>query len=383
MWDAILAMALAAVAQMQMLWALRRGNFAMWWLPNTTVTLLQTVPLAWRRRAPLTVLLVVVSAVMTQGLSGFAPVSTVSLVSALVAIYTVSAYGSRISAPMTALIAATVASAAPLFFPESLLPPLQLLPTLSLPIAPSWSLPIVPQWWMVFGGSWLLGRVARWGWTSKERYAVGQERLRIAREIHDVIANSVAVIGVQAGAARMSFGANPARSQSALELIEDKSRQVVDEMRTLLGLLRSEDQETRALTPPPGLRCLGELIEEVRNAGLQVDMRVEGECRPLPAGMDLCVYRIVQEALTNTLKHVGPTTATVVLRYERHDIEVEILNEGPAAERAPVGLGSGLGIVGMRERTAAFGGSLCAEPRSEGGFGVKARLQLDASEQWR
>jgi signal transduction histidine kinase len=371
LWDSLLALLLAGLAQVELWQALAIGNYALRWAPNVAVTLLQTVPLAWRRRAPLTVLLVVASAVTVQRLAevagvaaqhphGFVGVSSIAVLSSLICIYTVSAYGDRVDSA----IAAGVAVTGPLLFRTPGLFPLH----------------VVSEWWMLFGGAWLLGRVARWGWGSKSRFAVGQERLRIAREIHDVVASSVTVIAVQAGAARINFDADPGHGREALAAIESKSRQALRELRTLLGLLRSEDQEGPALAPQPSLEGLDDLIREVREAGLDVEMRTEGDPRPLPPGLDVSVYRIVQEALTNTLKHVGPTSAAVVIRYGPHDLEVEIVNEGPVAGVALVGPGSGLGILGMRERTALFGGSLRAAPRPQGGFGVKARLPLDASE---
>jgi signal transduction histidine kinase len=252
-------------------------------------------------------------------------------------------------------------------------------------------LQIQPESWMLVGGAWLLGYVARRGWQSKERLAIGQERLRIARELHDVVANSVTVIAVQAGAARLSsgnLGADAGHVRDALASIESKSRQTLTEMRGLLGILRSEPPEggggrnsgDSPLDPQPSLERLDALMAEVREAGLDVEMTMVGDARPLPPALELSVYRIIQEALTNALKHVGPTTARVVIRYGAREVELDVVNEGPVAEPVLVGPpGTGNGLLGMRERAAVFGGSLRAGPRPEGGFQVRVKLPLDPS----
>jgi signal transduction histidine kinase len=144
-------------------------------------------------------------------------------------------------------------------------------------------------------------------------------------------------------------------------------------MRRLLGLLREGDEEL-ALAPQPSLRHLDTLLAQIREAGLPVDLSVEGEPASLPPGVDLCAYRIVQEALTNALKHAGPATARVVLRYERDALEVQVIDTG--GNRPPGGNGVGHGLLGMRERAELFGGQLDASPRSDGGFAVRARLPL-------
>lgn len=371
--DLLLALLLAGWAQIDLHRNLAVVNGVPPLLPNVAVCLLQTVPLAWRRRAPLTVLLVVASAVALPAWAnaldlGLVGVSSAAVLSALVCIYTVSAYGDR----NHAAIAASIAAAGPVIL----------------------QLQIQPESWMLVGGAWLLGYVARRGWQSKARLAVGQERLRIARELHDVVANSVTVIAVQAGAARLSsgnLGADASHVRDALASIESKSRQTLTEMRGLLGILRSEPPEgadgragrnngDSPLDPQPSLERLDALMAEVREAGLDVEMTTLGDARPLPPALELSVYRIIQEALTNALKHVGPTTARVEIRYGAKEVEFDVVNEGPVAEPALVGPpGGGNGLLGMRERAAVFGGSLRAGPRPEGGFQVRVTLPLDPS----
>jgi signal transduction histidine kinase len=328
--------------------------------------LLQTLPLTWRRRAPLTVLLIVASAVTLPAWAGvlhlgLVGASSAAVLSVVICIYTASAYGDR----MRSAVAGAIAAAGPAMF----------------------QLQIQPESWMLLGGAWLLGRVARRGRDlarDQERLQIDQERLRIARELHDVVANSVTVIAVQAGAGRLSFDADPSRARDALVSIESKSRQALTEMRKLLGVLRSATADGSEEAPhdsQPSLDRLDALIEEVARTGLDVELTTAGDRRTLSPALELSVYWIIQEALTNALNHVGRTTARVAIRYGAEDVEVEIVNDGPVSEPAPVGPPSGgHGILGMRERAAVFGGSLEAGPRPEGGFRVYARLPLEPHE---
>ncbi len=207
----------------------------------------------------------------------------------------------------------------------------------------------------------------------RARTAVADERARIARELHDVIAHSVSVMTVQAGAARTLLPDNPGRAMPPLLAVEETGRQALAEMRRLLGILR-EDDNTPALAPQPGLTDLPALAESVRHAGLAVEVTVQGQPRPLPTGVDLTAYRIVQEALTNTLKHAGPTRANVVVHYDRDAVVLDISDDG----RAPTSTdGSGHGLTGMQERVNLYGGELHAGPGPDGGFAVNARLPTE------
>ncbi len=202
--------------------------------------------------------------------------------------------------------------------------------------------------------------------------AVAGERATIARELHDVIAHSVSVMTVQAGAARLLLDEDPSRARASLLAVEETGRQALAEMRRLLGILRSDDSQTR-LAPQPGISDITSLVEHVRGAGLPVELVVDGEPQPLPPGIDLAAYRVVQEALTNALKHAGAARAEVSIRYGENAIQLAVTNDGHVVRNGR----DGHGLIGMRERVALYGGEFAATPRREGGFAVRATLPLD------
>jgi signal transduction histidine kinase len=210
------------------------------------------------------------------------------------------------------------------------------------------------------------------------RMAVADERARIARELHDVVAHAVSVIVVQADGAAYAMRSQPDLAQRAVETISATGREALTELRRLLGVLRSEEAGGE-LTPQPGTQSLSDLAERVRAVGLPVRLEIVGSVDDLPAGVGLGVYRIVQEALTNSLKHAGPGT-TAVVRVERAGDAVclDIHDDGRSSARALVGVSGGNGLIGMRERALVFGGSLDAGPRDGGGWQVTARLPLAA-----
>lgn len=201
--------------------------------------------------------------------------------------------------------------------------------------------------------------------------AVAVERGRIARELHDMVAHNVSMMVVQAGAADRVLEGDQPDVRRALAAIAGTGRETVDEMRLLLGVLRSD--EGNGLSPQPGLGDLDQLVGNVRSAGLQVDLRVEGDRAPLPPGVDLSAYRIVQEALTNVLKHAGTATVEVTVRYAKDCVQVEVCDDGRPREPASSG---GNGLIGMRERVAMLGGEFRAGARQYGGFAVFARLPI-------
>ena len=206
--------------------------------------------------------------------------------------------------------------------------------------------------------------------------AIRQERARIARELHDVIAHGMSVMVVQADAARHGLDPADRETRAALTEIERTGRESLREMRRLLGLLRDGDQSAAALQPQPGMTGMDALVQSVRQAGLPVDLRISGEARPLPPGVDVAAYRIVQEALTNALRHAGPARATVDIGYDDRAITLRIEDTGRANGSAR-GAG-GNGLVGMRERALVFGGSFDAG-RGPDGFVVAASLPLEAT----
>jgi signal transduction histidine kinase len=207
----------------------------------------------------------------------------------------------------------------------------------------------------------------------RARSAVSEERARIARELHDVVGHSVSVMTVQASAVRRLLRPEQQREREALLIVERTGREALAEMRRMVGVLR-RPEEGPALAPQPTLEHLDKLVEHAREAGLPVELRVEGEPLPLPAGLDLTAYRLVQEGLTNALKHARAHRAQVLVRYSDGDIEVTVSDDGQGA--GSDGGGGGHGLVGMRERVAVYGGELEAGPRPEGGYRLRARLPL-------
>src|SRR3954447_5013463 len=203
--------------------------------------------------------------------------------------------------------------------------------------------------------------------------AVAEERQRIARELHDVIAHSVSVMTVQAGAVRRLLAPEQERERQALEVVESTGREALTEMRRLVGLLR-EHGTMPEFAPQPSLRTLDILIGTVREAGLEVELDVQGRERELPPGVDLSAYRLVQEALTNTLKYAGPAQAWVTLRWRDDELELEVANNGHSEAASN---GTGHGLAGMRERVALCGGTLETGPRDGGGFVVRCHLPLE------
>ena len=207
------------------------------------------------------------------------------------------------------------------------------------------------------------------------RRAVTEERLRIARELHDVIAHSMSVIAVQSAVGNHVIDTQPAEARQALAAIEATSRSALTEMRRLLGVLRQEGEPRSSLTPAPGLADLTALVTQVQDAGLKVWINVEGRRGAIPPGIDLSAYRIVQEALTNVIKHGAASAADVTISYRPGSVTVEVTDEGagaPPAQVAALRTGAGHGIIGMRERVAVFGGEFAAGPGPDGGFRVRA-----------
>jgi len=206
----------------------------------------------------------------------------------------------------------------------------------------------------------------------RARAAVTEERARIARELHDVVGHSVSVMTVQASAVRRLLRPEQEREREALLIVEQTGREALAEMRRMVGVLR-RPEEAPALAPQPSLEHVDKLVEQAREAGLPVELRVEGEPVPVPAGVDLTAYRLVQEGLTNALKHARAERAQVLVRYSGGDIEVAVSDDGRGAGSDD---GGGHGLVGMRERVAVYGGVLEAGPQPEGGYRLRARLPV-------
>jgi signal transduction histidine kinase len=199
--------------------------------------------------------------------------------------------------------------------------------------------------------------------------AAYDERIRIARELHDVVAHSLSVMVIQAGGARLVMDDDPVRADRSLQIVESSGRQALTEMQRLIGMLGDGPDR-------PSLNHVGPLLEQARALGLRADLHVEGTPRPVSAAVDLCAYRIVQEALNNVVKHAGPTCAEVLVRWGPETLDVEVVDSGRGAGGPANRAGGGHGIVGMRERAAMFGGTLEAGPRASGGFAVRARIPM-------
>jgi signal transduction histidine kinase len=342
----------------------------------------QTVPIVWRRRHPIPVLAATLAFLVPYLVLEYP--STAGSITSLIAIYTVAAHCDRRRA-LTAGVAAAVVMVA-------------VLVAGILWAEEDITFDVFVGNFVIFGTAWILGdnlrnrraylgeleeRAARLerDREGEARRAVAQERTRIARELHDVVAHNMSVMVVQAGAARRVMQTRPEDAAAALASIEAAGREGLTEMRRLLGVLRRDDERSLALAPQPSMEHVEELVARSVEAGIEVDLEVEGQPRPLPAGVDLSAYRIVQEALTNVLKHAGPAKASVRVRYRPDALEVEVVDDGrglAAAAAAGDGSGSvngsGHGLVGMRERVALFGGELRVGPRRGGGFAVHARL---------
>ena len=212
----------------------------------------------------------------------------------------------------------------------------------------------------------------------RAREAVADERARIARELHDIVGHALNLIVIQSGGAQRVFQSKPELARDSLASIESTGRQALTDMERMLGILRGTGEADEALSPQPGLSDIESLAAQVSQAGLPVEVAVEGMPVALPSSVDLSAYRIIQEALTNALKHAGPAHASVKIRYGSDSLELEITDDGQGAsgERAADDEG-GRGLIGMRERVSLFGGELSVGPRLGGGFRVHVRLPLE------
>jgi signal transduction histidine kinase len=326
--------------------------------------------LALRRRFPLLSVVVVVTALGVEWLAFGSPEGLGVFVTLVLAGYSVSANNGRVRALVG--LGLLVAAAAV----WSVRDPTQT--TLHAHVsALGWMLPVVIAWLLGAYMRELRERASRAEREREERAAaaVASERARIARELHDIVAHNVSVMVVQAEAAdEMLERGKPERARTPIRKIEETGRAALTDMRRLLGILREADARP-AFAPQPGIANLELLLAKVRESGLHVELEVVGEPEPLPPGVDLSAYRIVQEALTNALRYAGPARARVLVRFAAGALELEVVDDGVGAG---AGGNGGHGLVGMRERVALFGGELEAGPGPQGGYRVRARLLLGA-----
>jgi signal transduction histidine kinase len=372
----VLALAATAIAQ---LWIAPPSGLVGGATVHTVLALAFTLPLLLRRRYAVAVFLTVVGSAWIQlELGGGLGQPFFAVV---IALYAVGAHASR---PWTYVGPAAVA--------------LQVLADVPRLREGAPLDEVVPAWFILVGiwgfGRWMRHRtragaalVERAETAERERRegaarAVLEERARIARELHDLVAHSMGVIVIQAQGAQRALDTSPQQARAALAAIESAGRGGLAEMRRLLGLLTdaSADPDT---TPQPSLDEIPDLVARLEAAGMPVDLRVEGAVRPLPAGLELAGYRVVQEATTNALKHAGPAPVDVLVRYEPDCLQIEVTDDGPrggTVNGREGGHGSGgQGLVGMRERVALYGGTLQAGPRAEGGFAVRATIPFEST----
>jgi signal transduction histidine kinase len=258
--------------------------------------------------------------------------------------------------------------------------------------------PGVPSWLQfsaLLAAAWFLGDIVRrWQRAAAEharraaeleqaredlaRMSVNAERVRIARELHDVVAHSMSVIAMHAGSGRLAATRDPEAARRALEVVEESSRTALAEMRRLVTVLREVDEGHPELAPAPGLADLPRLVAQVVTAGVQVDVRTEGDFAAVPEGVSLAAYRIVQEALTNVVRHAGPTRVRLRVGVGEGRVQLEVSDEGGHQVTAAVPAGAGHGTVGMRERASLYGGELSIGPGPDGGWRVAGWLPCAA-----
>jgi signal transduction histidine kinase len=383
--DILLALSVGAIAVLDLVWNARTAEP----IPTGALALIgiEVVAIALRRRAPMVVYAVVGSVTILYSWLGYE--SGVGGLGVVIAIYTVAA-----SVPLADAVGAAAIYVGGM--------------TLSLIGAYQGSGGTVEQFitefvinLLILVLAWTVGVTirtrrayvaaleARNELLEREReenarLAMALERGRIARELHDVVAHNVSVVVVQAGAAERLVETDPARARQAMRDVAATGRQALEEMRRLLGVLRDEERGD-GMAPQPGVAELESLARQVGDAGLPVELSVQGEQRPIPESAALSAYRIVQEALTNTLRHAGPARARVILRYLPDALEIQVSDNGTgsAASRTDAvegGEGGGHGLIGMRERVMLFGGELNAGPRPEGGYAVVARIPTPTSD---
>lgn len=336
---------------------------------------LQTLPLYHRRRHPFIVLLAVTTASSIPPLIGFIGDNLFSLLAVVVSVYTVAAYG-RVRAAVGGVVVALAGGLLHQFPQMDEFDPFFL--------AFAW----LPMGAAAFVGSQVQlarnrtrrvqdeARLALWEKEADSRRSISQERARIARELHDLVAHNMTSIALQAGAARLYFDSNPSQARDVLKSIEEGSRKALTEMRRLLGVLRAEDDQELALAPQPSLSRIDELFRSSEAAGLEMEVSIEGEPIAISPGLDLTAYRILQEALTNSLKHgrdVSPTRVRV--SYLPNHLEMNVTN--PLGGSGANDKDGGQGLVGMRERASLFNGEFRAQPTDSGDFEVWVKLPLE------
>jgi signal transduction histidine kinase len=348
-------------------------------VPATVLAVVYGGAVAFRRLAPQAVLIVQALAAVTYALVGL-PVYMLGP-GVLISVYTAASRLERRASLRMLVLAEAALTAALLLGPPS------------SSLAAQWV-----QYTAVLGGTWFLGDVVRRWQTAAAtharrateleqareelaRLAVAAERLRIARELHDVVAHSMSVVAMHAGTGRAAVDRDPAAARRALEVVERSSRDALTEMRRLVAVLRDTDDTETVLAPAPGMADIHGLVAEVAAAGVTVDVRADGDLAAVPDGVSLAGYRIVQEALTNVVRHAGPARAQLSVQVGGGAVLIEVVDDGTAKAPRDSVAREGHGTIGMRERAALYGGEFTAGPTPDGGWRVAARLPYETAAQ--
>lgn len=348
---------------------------------SVAITAVETLPLTFRRRAPSSVLLVVALASIAHIVAGFHN-GFFDTFSVVVAVYSVAANSPR----------------------RNSIRFLVLLPfALAVAIGIDWhnrgqvNLLDIPYNLLLFVSPWLLGdslqtrrayaaqleereRMLEREREDRAQAALAEERTRIARELHDIVAHSVSVMVLQATAGERIVGSRPDEAARNFQAIQATGREALAELRRMLGVLRDRDTDADTREPQPGLADLDRLVESVRESGVKATLRIEGDAETLAGAVQLQAYRVVQEALTNTLRHAGASHADVLVQRMADQLVVEVVDDGQSLSGLAESERAGHGLIGMRERVQLFGGELDAGPRPEGGFKVRARFSIDGNQ---
>lgn len=345
---------------------------------SVAITAFETLPLTFRRRAPSAVLLVVAAASIAHLTAGFHN-GFFDTFSVVVAVYSVAANSPR-ARSLRFLIVMPFA--------------------LATALAIDWhntghvNLLDIPYNLLLFLSPWLLGdslqtrrayasqleereRMLARERQDRTRAALAEERARIARELHDIVAHSVSVMVLQANAGERIVGSRPDEAARNFAAIQTTGRDALAELRRMLGVLRDSEGKDGTREPQPGLADVDRLVEAARQSGVDTTIRIDGDTASLPEAVQLQAYRIIQEALTNTLRHGGASRADIRVRRQPGNLDVEVVDDGRQVEPLPETTETGHGLIGMRERVQLFGGELQVGPRPEGGFRVSARFALD------
>lgn len=377
--DAFVALALTAAALATMIGRIGdHDEFRSDGFFGVALVLMQTLPLAVRRVSPLAVLAVINATIAGHAAIGYEMVEAGTF-SSLIAVY---GAASLTDERRSFLAAAITAAALAAFFATN---------------RGDFSAVSIATTSGTWAMAWFVGTYVRTRGEQAEaageraallerdqsiraREAVADERARMARELHDIVGHALNVIVIQAGGAQRVFASKPAVARDALASIESTGREALSDMERMLGILLTAEGESPTLGPQPGLRQLNSLAAQVSEAGLAVEVVVEGDQIELPASVELSAYRIVQEALTNALKHSRASHARVAVRYHPDSIELEVSDDGRGPAEPPPGANrGGRGILGMRERAALFGGELNVGPGPSGGYRVQARLPFKSA----